>query len=234
MHFSQAVRKSHRLFASHQRGNTKRKYSSSNQAPRRPYEKSSFNRMVKHYHPDMHHHHGGDISPQVRLHRYYLIVAAHELLSNPEQRRRYDLYKIGWMNHVSGPVVEDAPSWPSEADRYAGNDDQGSRPSLMRQSPIYMSNNAFAILALIVAFGYAIVSYERVRSAAWREKRRLHLVDRDIVKTLYDARHLVEGKSKDERILAFLCRRHVASGMDDDDGGFLPLDRHWEQNICRH
>ncbi|KAJ4147562.1 hypothetical protein LMH87_002074 [Akanthomyces muscarius] len=260
MHFSQAARKSHRLFASHQRGNTKRRYSSSSRAPPRivwpadtkptpyqvlnidasqPYEKSSFNRMVKLYHPDMHHHHGGDVSPQARLHRYYLIVAAHELLSNPEQRRRYDLYKMGWMNHVPATAMDDAPSrrrasWPSEAERYADADADGSRPSPMRQSPIYMSNGAFAILLLVFAFGYAIVSYERVRRAAWREKRRMHLVDRDIVKTLYDARHLVEGKSKDERILAFLCRRHVASGANEDDGGFLPLDRHWEQNICRH
>ncbi|KAJ6784084.1 hypothetical protein PWT90_07137 [Aphanocladium album] len=257
MHFAQAARKSHRIFVSHHRGNGQRRYSHSggihgarivwpadakptpyqvlNLEIGQPYEKTNFNRMVKIYHPDMHHHGQGDVvgstlSPQARLHRYYLIIAAHELLSNPEQKRRYDLYKLGWMNHT--PVTEHQPrpapeTWASEADMY-------ERPSPMRQSPIYMSNNAFAILALVFAFGYAIVSYERARRAAWRERQRMHLVDKNIVKSLYDAQYLMEGKSKDERIVDFLCRRHVASGKHEADGGFLPLDEHWEQNICKH
>lgn len=256
MHFAQAVRKSHRLFVSHQRGNGQRKYSASSQGrahearllwpvdakptpyqilniePGQPYEKTSFNRMVKIYHPDMHHTHGStpDASPQVRLHRYYLIIAAHELLSNPDQRRRYDVYKLGWMDNT--PVAAEQPNappktWQPEADMY-------EQPSPMRQTPIYMSNNAFAIMSLIIAFGYAIVSYERARRAAWREKQRMHLVDKNIVKSLYEAEYLMEGKTKDERIVEFLCRRHAASEKHGSDGGFMPFDKHWEQNICRH
>lgn len=258
MYFLQGMRKSQRVFATHQRSNTRRRYSASghNSLPREArfvwptepnptpyqilkieaghaYDRSNFNQMVKLYHPDMHYNKesvAGDVSPQTRLHRYYLIIAAHELLSNPEQRRRYDLYKLGWMNNTPQidyryePRAEARPSQP----------DMDDRPSPMQQSPIYMSNNAFAILALILAFGYAIVSYERVRRATWREKRRMHLVDKRIVKSLYEAEYLLEGKSKDERILAFLCRRHVASGANDQDGGFLHLDKHWEQNMCRH
>lgn len=98
-----------------------------------------------------------------------------------------------------------------------------------------MSNGAFAILALALAFGYAIVSYERAAKRS-RARTRTHavVVDGDLVKTLYGARYLAQGQSKDERILAFLCRRHVAAGGHDDAGGFVPLDRHWEQNMCRH
>ncbi|KAJ3472873.1 hypothetical protein NLG97_g10663 [Lecanicillium saksenae] len=255
MHLAQTVRKSHRLFVSHHRSNGKRRYSGSgrstgphgagivwpsdtkptpyqilNLEAGKPYEKTNFNHMVKMYHPDMHHSQGavGDLSLQVRLHRYYLIIAAHELLSNPDQRRRYDLYKLGWMNNTPATEHQPRPSpenWQSEA---------YERPSPMRQSPIYTSNNAFAIFALVIAFGYAIVSYERARRAAWRQKQRMHLVDENIVKSLYDAEYLVAGKSKDERIVEFLCRRHVASGRHQDDGGFVPFDKNWEQNICRH
>ncbi|ATY63563.1 Heat shock [Cordyceps militaris] len=268
MHFSQAVRKSHRLFAPHHRGghNSKRRYASSGQpspdTPSRivwpvdarptpyqvlnmattgqPYDKSSFNRLVKVYHPDMrhhHHHYHTELDAQTLLHRYHLVVAAHELLSNPAQRRRYDLYKLGWMGGPVGAEDRRRPRADWSRRRPRPDDTDPPAPSPMRQTPIYMSNHAFAILALALAFGYAVVSCERVRRAAWREQtQRMQLVDGDVVRALYGAQHLVSGRSKDERILAFLCRRHGAERRcrEQAEGGFVPLYEDWEQNICRH
>ncbi|PMB68465.1 J domain-containing protein 1 [Beauveria bassiana] len=235
----------------------------------RPYEKTNFVRLVKLYHPDMHRSSssGGNIqdgnnttttttmSPQTRLHRYHLVVAAHQLLSSPAQRRRYDLYKMGWLAHTPpSATTQDPPSraetWPPRTE----NDDDDDRPSPLKQVPIYMSNHAFAILVLVLAFGFAIASCERIRRERRRRRggrlgRLVDIVDGDIVRSLYGAQHLVSGRSKDERILAFLCRRHVTAmggrqeakeDEEDEDeveehqGGFLPMDEHWEQNMCRH
>ncbi|KAK8143395.1 hypothetical protein G3M48_007289 [Beauveria asiatica] len=232
----------------------------------RPYEKTNFVRLVKLYHPDMHRSSGSSsgsihdgtttMSPQTRLHRYHLVVAAHQLLSSPAQRRRYDLYKMGWLAHTPPSVTttqdSSAPSsqtWPPPPPR---TDD---RPSPLEQVPIYMSNHAFAILVLVLAFGFAIASCERIRRERRRRRggrrgRLIDIVDGDIVRSLYGAQHLVSGSSKDERILAFLCRRHVAAmggrrqeakeKKEEEEegkehkGGFLPMDEHWEQNMCRH
>ncbi|OAA59985.1 Heat shock protein DnaJ [Cordyceps fumosorosea ARSEF 2679] len=270
MHFSQAVRNSHKLFATtHQRSNGKRQYSGSGHhqhnpqeasPPRitwptepqptpyrilgleagRPYAKANFNRLVKMYHPDMGRHHRSNndhdaVSPQAQLHRYLLVVAAHDLLSDPSRRRRYDLHGLGWMAGTRSNAAAAAAATTGQRRREA-DWRQDTEPSPLRQAPIYMSNHAFAILALMLALGYAIVSCERVRRAARREDaRRTHVVDGDAVRALYGAQYLVQGRSKDERILAFLCRRHVAAGGGDGDGvGFVPFDKDWEQNICRH
>ncbi|KAM3548652.1 hypothetical protein ARSEF4850_009295 [Beauveria asiatica] len=222
----------------------------------RPYEKTNFVRLVKRYHPDMHRSSGSihdgttttTTSPQTRLHRYHLVVAAHQLLSSPAQRRRYDLYKTGWLAHAppsvtttQDPSAPSSQTWPPP-------------PSPLEQVPIYMSNHAFAILVLVLAFGFAIASCERIRRERRRRRggrrgRLIDIVDGDTVRSLYGAQHLVSGSSKDERILAFLCRRHVAAvgGRQeakenkeeeeegkDHKGGFLPMDEHWEQNMCRH
>ncbi|KAM3462366.1 hypothetical protein NHJ6243_004115 [Beauveria neobassiana] len=245
----------------------------------RPYEKTNFVRLVKLYHPDMHRSSSSSsgsiqdgattttttttttMSPQTRLHRYHLVVAAHQLLSNPAQRRRYDLYKMGWLAHTPPSATTQDPPPPSRAEtwppRTESNDDN-DRPSPLKQVPIYMSNHAFAILVLVLAFGFAIASCERIRRERRRRRgggglgRLVDIVDGDIVRSLYGAQHLVSGRSKDERILAFLCRRHVTAmggrqevkdDEDDEDkkdeveqhqGGFLPMDEHWEQNMCRH
>ncbi|OAA40122.1 Heat shock protein DnaJ [Beauveria brongniartii RCEF 3172] len=234
----------------------------------RPYEKTNFVRLVKLYHPDMHRSSSSSssssssgsiqdgttatttMSPQTRLHRYHLVVAAHQLLSSPAQRRRYDLYRMGWLAHTPSATTQDPP--PSRAETWPPRTEDGDGSSPLKQVPIYMSNHAFAILVLVLAFGFAIASCERIR----RERRRgggrgrlIDIVDGDIVRSLYGAQHLVSGSSKDERILAFLCRRHVAAmggrqegnkekeeekeGKEHEDG-FLPMDEHWEQNMCRH
>ncbi|EJP68395.1 DnaJ domain-containing protein [Beauveria bassiana ARSEF 2860] len=234
----------------------------------RPYEKTNFVRLVKLYHPDMHRSSSssiqdGTMSPQTRLHRYHLVVAAHQLLSSPAQRRRYDLYKMGWLAHTPPSATTQDPPPPSRAETWPprtenDDDDDHDRPSPLKQVPIYMSNHAFAILLLVLAFGFAIASCERIRRERRRRRggglgRLVDIVDGDIVRSLYGAQHLVSGRSKDERILAFLCRRHVTAmggrqevkdeDEDEEDkkdeveqhqGGFLPMDEHWEQNMCRH
>ncbi|RAK99336.1 J domain-containing protein [Aspergillus ibericus CBS 121593] len=78
-----------------------------------PYSKTRYYEMVKVYHPDRPstgHPLCKDITPEVRLQRYHLLVAAHEILSDPSRRAAYDRHGTGWNLH---PSVDETPtpSW---------------------------------------------------------------------------------------------------------------------------
>ena len=79
------------------------------QAKGAPYSKRRFYELVKVYHPDCHKHDEqssrlGSLSEAVKLERYRLIVAANDILSDPEKRSAYDRYGSGWNNQpcISG------------------------------------------------------------------------------------------------------------------------------------
>ncbi|EAW09728.1 J domain-containing protein [Aspergillus clavatus NRRL 1] len=78
-----------------------------------PYSKSRFYDLVKAYHPDRPcngHPLCRNLTPEVRLQRYHLVVAAHEILSDPAKRAAYDQFGTGWNLHPSrGPHAH--PSW---------------------------------------------------------------------------------------------------------------------------
>ncbi|KAB8070735.1 hypothetical protein BDV29DRAFT_29528 [Aspergillus leporis] len=87
-----------------------------------PYSKNRFYELVKIYHPDRpcnDHPLCRDISPEMRVQRYHIVVAAHEILSDPSKRAAYDLSGAGWGVHAQGPT----PSW--------------ARPGSSDWSPIY-------------------------------------------------------------------------------------------------
>ncbi|KAE8371213.1 hypothetical protein BDV26DRAFT_276588 [Aspergillus bertholletiae] len=70
-----------------------------------PYSKHRFYELVKIYHPDRPcngHPLCKDLSPETRVHRYHLVVTAHEILSDPSRRAAYDLSGAGWNLHPPG------------------------------------------------------------------------------------------------------------------------------------
>ncbi|KAL4739675.1 hypothetical protein BDV11DRAFT_114271 [Aspergillus similis] len=69
------------------------------QARGAPYSKHRFYELVKIYHPDRpcnDHPLCKDITPEVRLQRYRIVVTAHEILSDPNRRAAYDATGMGW------------------------------------------------------------------------------------------------------------------------------------------
>lgn len=77
-----------------------------------PYSKQRFYELVKIYHPDRPcngHPLCKDITPEVRLQRYRIVVTAHEILSDPNRRAAYDQTGSGWAfnpveRHRRGPA----------------------------------------------------------------------------------------------------------------------------------
>ncbi|KAJ6001098.1 hypothetical protein N7481_001507 [Penicillium waksmanii] len=64
-----------------------------------PYSKNLYYDLVKIYHPArpcIEHRLCRGLSPEVRLKRYHIVVAAHELLSDPNKRAAYDQFGAGW------------------------------------------------------------------------------------------------------------------------------------------
>ncbi|KAE8351725.1 hypothetical protein BDV28DRAFT_136476 [Aspergillus coremiiformis] len=88
-----------------------------------PYSKARFYELVKIYHPDRPcngHPLCRDISPEVRVQRYHIVVAAHEILSDSSRRAAYDLSGVGWNPHPQG---SQHPPW--------------ARPGSSDWSPVY-------------------------------------------------------------------------------------------------
>lgn len=74
-----------------------------------PYSKRRFYELVMKYHPDRNSHpdESPDTSPnpckctkEVMLDRYRLVIAANNILSDPEKRAAYDKFGVGWNNKV--------------------------------------------------------------------------------------------------------------------------------------
>ena len=140
-------------------------------SPSAPYTKHCFYRLVKIYHPDRskcqnddRYDHIHRLPGSVKIERYRLIVAAHEILSDPNRRVAYDRYGSGW----NGRLDESVFTWPerkSEETTWSGFDTNDSPFQNAtwedwerwynrhhRPRPVYTSNGgflSFVILALL-------------------------------------------------------------------------------------
>jgi curved DNA-binding protein CbpA len=89
-------------------------YQIMNVDPSAPYTKERFSSLVKIYHPDRCDHPENQacahLPAEVRLERYHLIVAAHTILSDPEKRRAYDTFGIGWKTSE-----QSSPAYPTQS-----------------------------------------------------------------------------------------------------------------------
>ncbi|KAG5975001.1 hypothetical protein E4U58_002258 [Claviceps cyperi] len=187
-----------------------------------PYTKRRFYQLVKLYHPDTHDSSGfgqsnttQKLSNNTRLERYHLIVAANDLLSDPDKRRLYDNHDIGWNNDRRPRDYRQADrEWkfkPGNASRNATwedwerwrNEKEGKTSS---ESP--MSNGTYATLVvcmcMIGALAHMFSSQEADMMASTYSRQRQ---DGALWDQVRESRAAASEMSRNDRIDNFLRER---------------------------
>lgn len=197
------------------------------QDPGAPYSKNRFYDLVKIYHPDIPcngHPVCKDISAEVRLQRYRILVAANEILSDPAKRSAYDQFGTGWDNRLPnsppgawypgmrehGPIYANATweDWERWHNRHRGD-----------QKRIVDQKTFVSFVILLALFGGTVnATWVGQRNATYEQ--RLREVNDESARFLDGRREntVSQMKSKDARLQHFLIRRDPSgSGLKDGE-----------------
>ena len=191
-----------------------------------PYSKCRFYELAKIYHPDRNGHQNGPseihhLPGAIKMERYRLIVAAHEILSDPDKRSAYDASGAGW----NGRPEHGAPKYhwgQSHGAKWSGFDTNDSpfrnatwedwerwyTRDKTKQEPVYFSNGGFLILVIAAVslggFGQSL----RVGDYSNIFERQAERVHDDASKVLRKRKTESTGfGNRDERLQNFLMTR---------------------------
>lgn len=185
------------------------------------YTKQRFYALVKLYHPDRCHPASAvaNLPLHVRLERYRMLVAAHDILSDIDKRRAYDAWGAGWVGHHNTPSMHHR-DWEFDTTRWATDpranatwedwerwhqENDGSRDQSERT--IQMSN--FAFISLLFAFVSIGGVVQGTRFTTFNNsviERRDH-IHREASMEYRRSRNASLNGDRDERIRTFLEHR---------------------------
>jgi curved DNA-binding protein CbpA len=198
-----------------------------------PYTKARYFELAKLYHPDRQRHTSADgISRLTKLERYRQVVAAHEILSNPQKRRMYDLYGFGWDNqgnprtryretdrawrHEPGNPSMNA-TWEDWERWYQERDGKGEK-----QEEVFTSNLGFmAIISLFLVIG----TWAQMTRAGTNSVSLLEMRDQNhaaISRELRQRQSQRAGLDREGRIENFLRQQELEKWAYDAPGHGLP------------
>ncbi|KAJ5481718.1 hypothetical protein N7475_000530 [Penicillium sp. IBT 31633x] len=197
-----------------------------------PYTKRHYYDLVKIYHPDRplkDHPLFHQLTPEIRLQRYRIVVEAHEILSNPIKRAAYDRSGTGW-NHIlpdtkiewntRGPNIYANATW--EDWEQWNNRHKGPQQHVVDQRTFSR------LLILLVLFGGAL-------QASWIGQMNNGVQDR-LREVNEKSAHFLHGRrdntvkqmdSNDARVQSFLIRRDpTGSGLKDNEQSIYQQELH--------
>ncbi|KAK3995270.1 hypothetical protein QBC44DRAFT_234534 [Cladorrhinum sp. PSN332] len=196
-----------------------------------PYNKGRFFQLVKLYHPDLCHNNPDDGIPHItKLDRYRLVIVANDVLSNPQKRRMYDLYNVGW-DKVTDPSSRSRATdraWrqePGNASMNATWEDWErwhKQRDGKKQEPVFLSNGGFAtlIVVFVVIGTWTEVVYAGNHSIQLMGKRdQLHA---NVVKDMRRRDGDTFALTREGRIDHFLRQREYEKWGYDPPGHLLP------------
>ncbi|KAL9098423.1 MAG: hypothetical protein Q9163_005910 [Psora crenata] len=192
-----------------------------------PYTKHRYYQLVMVYHPDRNGHDGcsahiSSLPGAVKMERYRLIVAAHEILSDPTKRRAYDRTGAGWNGRPEHDVLRH--QWaPNREAKWSGFDTNDSpfrnatwedwekwyaRQSGKKQNPVFVSNGSFLFLIVSVVFLGALGQSLRVDEYGNMYKKQVDRVNEDASRFVRQKKTETQGfGDRDARLQNFLKTR---------------------------
>ena len=191
---------------------------------------------MKVYHPDRNGHdqcaaHILSLPGSVKTERYRLIVAAHEILSDPAKRKAYDKTGAGWNGRSEHDAIR--YHWGSKGEsKWSGFDTNDApfrnatwedwekwyqRQSGKKQNPVFVSNGGFLSLVVTVVFFGAFGQSLRVDDYGNLFKRQAERVNDDASKFVRQRKAETQGfGNKDARLQNFLkVRDPYGYGIED-------------------
>ncbi|KAJ5561403.1 hypothetical protein N7535_004130 [Penicillium sp. DV-2018c] len=187
------------------------------------YSKRNYYDLVKIYHPDRpltDHPIFHQLTPEIRLQRYRIVVEANEILSDPIKRAAYDRSGLGWSHTAPDTKIE----WESRGPNIYANatwedwEDWHNRHRGPQQHVV--DHRTFVrLVILLVLFGAALQAswigqmntgvQGRVREVHEKSAHFLHSRQETAVKQM---------NSNDARVQGFLIRRDpTGSGLKDHE-----------------
>ncbi|KAL9127181.1 MAG: hypothetical protein Q9217_003889 [Psora testacea] len=192
-----------------------------------PYTKQRYYQLVKVYHPDRNGHeecsaHISSLSGAVKMERYRLIVAAHEILSDPTKRKAYDKTGAGWHGRPGHDAIRSYWS-PREETKWSGFDHNDSpfrnatwedwerwyqRQSGKKQNPVFASNGGFLSLVVSVVLLGVFGQSLRVDEYGNMFKRQVERMNDDASTFVRQKKTETQGfGNRDARLQSFLKTR---------------------------
>lgn len=195
------------------------------------YTKHRFYALVKLYHPDQCHPASAvaKLPLHVRLERYRMLVAAHDILSDVEKRKAYDTWGHGWAGHHNTPSQHQQRDWDYDPTRWASDprnnatwedwerwhgENGGSSHESDAPRTVQMSN--FTFIALILAFVSVGGVVQSTRFTTFNNSviERREQIHREASIELRRSQHATMAGDREERIRAFL--EHRTSTIEGD------------------
>ncbi|KZZ94567.1 Heat shock protein DnaJ [Ascosphaera apis ARSEF 7405] len=209
-----------------------------NQSSSGTYSKGKYFELVKLYHPDLpvaEHPACKNISQEERLRRYHLIVAAHEILSDPSKRRAFDTFGDNWYNRTElfgndarkfaekhrkangpDPSVYRNATW-EDWQRYYQRHGRSPTPEEDADTEVPGQSFRSFLLTIVLIMGvtqaltFGVWSTNDAKSKEYSARNAQFLEQRK-------RNTLVEAVSHDDRIKNFLVSRDpTGSGLKDDE-----------------
>jgi curved DNA-binding protein CbpA len=176
------------------------------------YLKAGYYDLVKTYHPDLNMASSREsLSKEERVERYRLVVAAHEILSDPKKRAAYDVYGIGWGAPSHYSQWSDTTAAPFTNRRRTYSWEYGGRASSEFDIWSFLSTHRYSIrlVAVIFIFGEACLFLVTL-SKAEVELERLDIELRKLI--LHRQQRSLGAPSRVLQLERFFLRRDP-SGM---------------------
>jgi curved DNA-binding protein CbpA len=212
------------------------------------YTKQRFYALVKLYHPDRCHTASAiaNLPLHVRLERYRMLVAAHDILSDIEKRKAYDAWGHGWAGHHRTPSSPHPSEWDFDRRRWATDprnnatwedweqwrhENEGTADPNGRT--IQLSN--FAFMSLIFAFvsiGGVVqgTRFSTFNSSVIERRDQIH---REASTTLQRSKNATLSGDRDERIRTFLDHREAQLAGEASYQRLLPPAETCAPNAAR-